>query len=182
MIQWILNFLAAIFAPKPIQIVPLPVDVKPSDPVVLSLSQKAYAIAKKELGVEETPGDRNNKRILQYHQATELEASEDSVPWCSAFMNWCIQGGDDKDGGKGTRDAMARSWLNWGQKVAVPQEGDTVIFSSPTRGSESGHVAFFVAKSFPGFIKVLGGNQSDSVCYENYPTALVLGYRRSLDG
>lgn len=98
---------------------------------------------------------------------------------CSSFMNWCIQSA----GGKGTRNAMARSWLNWGKTVLTPKEGDTVIFSSPLRGPSAGHVAFYVSHvPVAGYIKVLGGNQQDAVSYELYPTANVLGYRRSTDG
>lgn len=167
------------FDPKPTPIVVKP---KPSDPtnvVTKSLSQNAYEIAKTQLGVEEVDGDGNNKIILKYHQATDLKADEDAVPWCSSFMNWCIQSA----GGKGTRNAMARSWLNWGKTVLTPKEGDTVIFSSPLRGPSAGHVAFYVSHvPVAGYIKVLGGNQQDAVSYELYPTANVLGYRRSTDG
>lgn len=145
----------------------------------LTLSQKAYQIAQDEEGVAEVPGDGNNPRILEYDQATDLKATADSVPWCSAFMNWCIQ----KAGGSGTRSAAARSWLSWGKKVDVPQEGDTVVFSSPLRGADAGHVAFYIKKSkIPGFILVFGGNQNDCVCWERKSASLVLGYRRSLDG
>lgn len=155
---------------------PVPIEIPPN----ATLSQRAYAIAKGELGVMETDGDDDNARILEYDAATDLPKSmySDETAWCSAFHNFCMQ----KAGGNGTRDAMARSWLNWGKKITEPQEGDTVIFSSPARGPEAGHVAFFAGRLTPGFIRVLGGNQNNSVCYDTYPTALVLGYRRSTDG
>jgi uncharacterized protein (TIGR02594 family) len=143
----------------------------------LTLSEQAYIIAMNELGVAEVPGDGNSPRVLEYHKATGLQATEDEVPWCSAFANWCIQ----KAGGGGTKSAMARSWLRWGKAIEQPQAGDMVIFS---RGSDgySGHVAFYVKKIDDKTIQVLGGNQMDMVCVANYGTDRVLGYRRSLDG
>lgn len=145
----------------------------------MSLILKAFEIAKTQLGVKEVPGDGNSTKVLEYHKATDLKATSDSVPWCSAFVNWCVQ----KAGGKGTRDAMARSWLNWGKKAASPQAGDIVVFSRGTDGA-SGHVAFVyeTPSVMNPMIKVLGGNQDDMVCIKSYARARVLGYRRSLDG
>ena len=143
----------------------------------MTLLDRAFLVAKSQVGFEEIPGPDSEPQILKYHQCTYLKATDDSVAWCSAFANFCVQ----VAGGKGTRNAMARSWLNWGHSVDKPIPGDIVVFSAPLRGPDSGHVAFFVSKAIPGFITVLGGNQHDSVCYENYPTALILGYRRSND-
>jgi len=143
----------------------------------MTLLDRAFLVAKSQVGFEEIAGEENEPQILKYHECTDLKATDDETAWCSAFANFCVQ----TCGGKGTRSAAARSWLNWGRKVDVPRPGDIVVFSSPSRGPGSGHVAFFVAKGVPGFITVLGGNQSDKVCYENYPTAILLGYRRSLD-
>lgn len=50
----------------------------------------AYEIARAEIGVQEIAGVKHNERILQYHQATTLKAEADEVPWCSAFVNWCV--------------------------------------------------------------------------------------------
>jgi uncharacterized protein (TIGR02594 family) len=141
----------------------------------MSLNQKAFEVAKKELGISEVSGSGNNPRVIEYHRATSLKSTQDSVPWCSAFANFCIV----KAGGLGTNSAVARSWLHWGKEINAPMTGDVVVFSSPARGPEAGHVAFFVEKSSFGFIKVLGGNQNDEVCYKDEPTFLVLGYRRS---
>lgn len=155
---------------------PAPTPVAPQE----YLSLRAYRIARGEAGVAETDGDDDNPRIKEYDAATDLPKSMygDDIAWCSAFHNWCFQ----KAGGNGTRDAMARSWLNWGQKITEPKEGDTVVFSSPTRGPDSGHVAFYVKPGAPGFIMVWGGNQGNKVCLASYPKALALGYRRSTDG
>lgn len=133
----------------------------------------AYEIAKGEIGTKEVHGDPDNQRIVEYHQATSLKATDDETPWCSSFVNWCFK----QVGIPGTGSAAARSWLKWGMTVDIPQEGDLVIFrrgSSPT----AGHVAFFV-KSQGTLVYVLGGNQSDQVKVSAYKRSDVIGYRRA---
>ena len=126
-------------------------------------------IAKAEIGVKEIPGKKHNERILEYHKATSLESTEDEVPWCSAFVSWCLE----KAQVPSTRNAWARSYLAWGRKIETPVEGCIVVFS---RGSASGHVAFYLGES-DSQIKVLGGNQSNQVSIEYYPKSRLLGYR-----
>lgn len=171
--KWLIDLINIIFKKQEPEMPKAPTPSKE-----LTLIQNAYLIAKKEIGVKEVEGSEDNQRILEYHQATDLKASDDETAWCSAFMNWCVQ----KSGGGGTKDAMARSWLKWGKTIDEPQESDVVIFSAPLRGPQAGHVAFYVGPGTAGFINVLGGNQSNAVRYSMYPKALILGYRRSLDG
>lgn len=127
------------------------------------------AIAEKEIGVTEVDGDGNNNRIIEYHSATELKATEDSVPWCSAFVCWCLL----RAGQKSTYDAWARSYLSYGEKLEKPIPGCVVVFS---RGQESGHVGFFI-KEDALWTWVLGGNQNDEVCIAKYAKWRVLAYR-----
>jgi uncharacterized protein (TIGR02594 family) len=144
--------------------------------VKLTLCERAFATAYKELGVSEIYGEKHNPRILEYHKATDYGATQDEVAWCSSFVNWCIQ----KAGGKGTRSVRARSWLKWGKPVDVPQKGDVVIFSRPPE-TWTGHVAFFISDE-GATITVLGGNQSNKVKLSKYDKTRLLGYRRGLDG
>lgn len=94
--------------------------------------------------------------------------------WCADFVNATL----NKAGQKGTDSGMARSFLKWGEAVTgAPQQGDVAVFS---RGSDpaKGHVGFFDSINPDGTIKVLGGNQSDSVSFGDYPAERLLGYRR----
>lgn len=145
----------------------------------MRLIDAAFEFAKKEIGVHET-GD-NNPKIIQYLHSVDLDESEqetEETPWCSAFANWCIQ----KAGGKGTRNAMARSWLTWGKKLDKPEVGCIVVLWRGSKNSESGHVAFFVGYSDDKqMIKLCGGNQSDAVCIKEYAIDKVLGFRSSKD-
>lgn len=125
--------------------------------------------ALQEIGVKEKEhGD--NPRIIAYHAKTSLQAQSDEVPWCSAFVNWCVS----NCGIKSTRDAMARSWLSWGRSCDY-EKGCVVILKRGT--GWQGHVGFAVNKVGP-VVWILGGNQNNEVNITAYPTWRVLGYRK----
>lgn len=130
-----------------------------------------YNIAEAELGTKEIPGSQHNPRIVEYHATTSLAATNDETPWCSSFVNWCVQ----QAGIEGTNSAAARSWIRWGKKLSTPRKGCIVVYSS-SRGPTSGHVGFF--EGFRGNqILTLGGNQSNTVNFASYPSSRLLGYR-----
>lgn len=134
------------------------------------------AIAKREMdtGIDEAAGSRHNPRILEYHATTTLPdgiAGEDETPWCSSFVNWCIE----EAGVGGTDSAAARSWLTWGTALAEPRKGAVVVFRrdpDPTKG----HVAFYWGRSGDRIL-VLGGNQDNQVSIKGYPKTDLLGFR-----
>jgi uncharacterized protein (TIGR02594 family) len=106
----------------------------------------------------------------------------DEVPWCSAAVNFaCAMTGVQR-----TRDLRARSWLLVGVAIRLEQARrgfDVCIFkragdNSPATVIDApGHVAFFVGID-GNYIKVLGGNQGNSVSIARYPIADLLGIRR----
>lgn len=137
-------------------------------------------IAEKEIGVHEVKGGEN-PRILEYHAATSLHAREDEIPWCAAFVNWCLKQADVW----GTNSAAAISFASWGVKLTEPKEGCIVVIrqrksgTDQATGSSSGnHVAFF-QKIEGGRIFLLGGNQSDQVKVSSFGLASydVVAYR-----
>lgn len=129
-------------------------------------------VAMEELGVCEYPGKKHNPRIVEYHRTTTLKATSDEVPWCSAFVGWCLE----QVGIVGTRSAAARSWMQWGAAHLQAQRGSIVVFR---RGSNpaQGHVAFFLERVGDSLVKVLGGNQGNRVSVANYQEKDVIGYR-----
>jgi len=144
------------------------------------MKPKWLEIAEKEIGVTEKAGPANNQRIVQYHSTTTLKATQDSVPWCSSFVSWCIT----QAGLKGTNSAAAISWLNWGVPTE-PKEGAVTIIRQKQKGtdkatgsSSGNHVAFF-KKIEGGRIFLLGGNQSDQVKVSSFGLGSyeVIGYR-----
>lgn len=129
-------------------------------------------VAFDELGVKEVPGDGDNPRIVEYHQATTLKATDDEVPWCSAFVNWVMR----EAGYMYTRSAAARSWLTWGDEIELPVYGAVTVLRRGNNPAQ-GHVGFFVDQPEAGVIRLLGGNQSDSVNITVFPASRVIGYR-----
>ncbi len=130
-------------------------------------------MAKTYLGVAELPGGADNPIIQGVLRSTTLpreDADNDETPWCSAFHNKVYE----DCGIAGTDSAWAKSWLNWGRKIERPRYGCTVVF---TRDG-GGHVAWYVnSECQPGYINVLGGNQSDRVSIAPYRLDRVIGYR-----
>lgn len=142
------------------------------------LIERAFELAKKELGVHET--GNNNPRIVEYLKCVDLDESElnEGTPWCSAFMNFCIQ----QAGGKGTRNAMARSWLQWGKKLDQPVIGCIIVFWRGSIYGDEGHVAMFAGYSADKtMVMALGGNEDNCVEIKAYPASKILGFRTSLD-
>lgn len=128
------------------------------------------SIAIKELGVQEIKGEKHNPKILQYHDETSLNASDDETPWCSSFTNWCFAG----SGIEGTNKANARSWLEWGSEIKEPIYGCVAVLK---RGAPpQGHVGFLVSVGKDKII-LLGGNQGDRVSIASFNKSDVLGYR-----
>lgn len=133
---------------------------------------KWLEVALRELGVTEISGDSHNKRILEYHATTSLQATDDETPWCSSFVNWCMT----EAGLKGTDSAAARSWLDWGTVLDEPKTGCLVVLS---RGNNpnSGHVGFFIELvNNDKHVNLLGGNQRNMVMLDTFPVDKVLAY------
>jgi uncharacterized protein (TIGR02594 family) len=157
-----------------------PVAPAPAKPV--SPARPWMPLAEAELGVHENAAvGRHNSRIIEFHRSTTLRATEDEVPWCSSFVNWVMT----QAGRTGTNSAAAKSWLNWGATLTTPQVGAITIIkkkaagADQATGSSSGfHVGFFVSGSATQ-VRLLGGNQSDSVKYSSFSLSKydVKGYR-----
>ncbi len=131
-------------------------------------------IALAEAGVKEFCGNGDNPRIVEYLQSTMLESpwnANDETPWCSAFVNWCVE----RAGCEGTDSAWARSWFYWGTIIKSPERGCIAVFQRNNDGY-SGHVGFFIEENQNG-ISVLGGNQSNSVKTSWYSRDDLLGFR-----
>lgn len=135
----------------------------------------ALQIAERFVGIKEVKGAVDNPLILAMLGLDAKWPDHDEVPWCSAFVNfvaWLL-------GLSRSKNLMARSWLTVGDFVLpfeVKAGFDIVIFERPPN-PKSGHVAFFIDK-FGDVVKVLGGNQSDSVSTALYPIERVIAYRR----
>jgi len=133
-----------------------------------------FLIAMHELGIEELPGTQHNRRILEYHSTTRLDATEDEIPWCSSFVNWCVK----RSGLDGTNSARARSWVEWGEQIFKPALGDVVVFARGNNPAQ-GHVGFYAGGTYD-YVWVLGGNQSNTVKYSQYDRKKLICFRRGI--
>jgi uncharacterized protein (TIGR02594 family) len=133
------------------------------------------AKALSEIGVKEAPGAADNPDVVKYYAAVKGGYSHDSVPWCSAFANWCTR----EAGIEGTHSAAARSWLEWGVELERPRVGCIVVLDSVTRGPKAGHVGFLMSQPDLRHVVLIGGNQGDRVCAQPFSVGRVLpgGYR-----
>lgn len=129
------------------------------------------AAALGEIGVSEIAGPESATRVIAYHAATTLKATDDAVPWCSAFVNWCMK----QAGIAGSGSAAARSWLQWGERIDRPRLGGVAVLSRGTNPAQ-GHVGL-VLDEHGGALYLLGGNQGDRVGVQPFPSIRVLGYR-----
>lgn len=48
----------------------------------------SYHVAKTQKGIKEITGSVDNPKIVEYHQACTLQATDDETAWCSSFANW----------------------------------------------------------------------------------------------
>jgi len=143
-------------------------------PIELSASAPWLVVAEKEIGVSEVPGTANdNPRIVDYLETTPAVEAVDAVPWCSAYVNWCVE----RAGLNGTKNARARSWVEWGAALPLdaPRQGCITVLKRGTNPSQ-GHVGFYVATKEAG-LALLGGNQGDRVTVASFPADRLLAYR-----
>jgi uncharacterized protein (TIGR02594 family) len=148
-----------------------------------SLEMTAYKMAQRFVGLKEVPGSASSPQILSMLRLDKKWPKGDSVPWCSAFMNyvaWLLRLPRSKD-------LRARSWLGVGTSVPLEEAEpgfDVVILKrgggrqpGPSVLDAPGHVGLFAGRE-GSRILVLGGNQSDSVNVQSYPASRLLGIRR----
>lgn len=130
--------------------------------------------ARKNIGVQETKGGIHTPEVLKYWKDIRRGGiKDDETPWCAAFVGAMLE----RSGVKSTRFESAKSYLDWGQLLALPVVGCIVIFTR----EGGGHVGFVVGRDAKGNLLVLGGNQGDEVNIKTFPVSRVTGYRWPID-
>lgn len=131
-------------------------------------------IARKEVGTKEVIGQGSNPRILQYQGTCSGGTQDDAVPWCSAFVNFCVK----TAGFVGTNSLAARSWTDWGNGVTAFQPGAIVVLWRGSLNAATGHVGFYIGTRGDQVL-LLGGNQGDEVNVRGFPLERVIAKRMS---
>ena len=142
-------------------------------------------------GVFEFPGADNNARIVEYLEVAGTGESADSVPWCGAFMAFCMKrcGNPTAAGSVLPGSAQAARWLDWGEEAPDGlHPSGTVVVLRPQVPGTSGHVGMLIEDAAAGQgapagkIRLLGGNQGkpQRVCAVDFDEDQVAthGYRR----
>ena len=132
-------------------------------------------IASSQIGEKEIPGSEHNDQIISYAKETGISGvSNDEIPWCSTFVNWCAM----KANLPYSKKPNARSWINIGTTTTDPKPGDIVVFWRDSIQSWKGHVAIFLGfNNDKTKIFCLGGNQHNEVNISEYDSNRVLSFR-----
>lgn len=142
----------------------------------------AYELASRFVGVKEGPGAVNNPQVLAMLRLDDASVAGDSVPWCSAFVNyvaWLLRLPRSKS-------LAARSWLHVGTPIALQMAAPAFDVVVLNRGGSSdpaiagpGHVGFFAGwDRGADRVLVLAGNQGDTVSIARFPCENILGVQR----
>lgn len=89
--------------------------------------------------------------------------------WCAEFMNMM----ERKMGRPGTGSALAKSFLNYGQRVSAPRPGDIAVMSR--RGG--GHVGYVMSVD-GNKVKLISGNHGRKVGIGTYPRSRIIAIVR----
>jgi uncharacterized protein (TIGR02594 family) len=134
-------------------------------------NEPAWLVAARKLvGLREISGAKHAPEIVQMWKDIKRGGiKDDETPWCAAFVGSMLE----RSGVKSSRFESAKSYLNWGQLIALPVVGCVVVFTR----QGGGHVGFAVGRDKAGNLLILGGNQSDAVNIKAFPVSRVSGYR-----
>lgn len=136
-------------------------------------SQALYDRANSMKGLTET---RDGATLSGFFKASGVNLDPAKTAWCAAFVNAVLA----SNGVKGTGSLAASSFKNYGSGTIAPQQGDIVVLKPQTQdGATTGHVGFFEGMNKDGTIRVLGGNQGNSVKSSNFNARDVVSYRRA---
>jgi uncharacterized protein (TIGR02594 family) len=138
----------------------------------LDASPAWLKVAYAEIGQRRAPAGTSNPRVEEYNNATTLTGYDDKISWCSSFVNWCLA----QAGIEGTRSALARSWVEWGEAIEKPVLGCVAVVTREGVESWKGHVGFFIEATDEAVI-LLGGNQDEQVKLKAYPLTDLLALR-----
>lgn len=128
--------------------------------------------AKQHLGTSELPGPPSNETINNFfHDAGFKDIRDDSIPWCAAFVGAMLQ----RSGYTPSLSLLARSYMPWGSALDAPIKGAIAIFPRGSNPAE-GHVGF-ISGINSQTLEILGGNQNNQVCLQNWEKDKALGFR-----
>lgn len=145
-----------------------------------NINAQLIANAATYYGLEEKHGPDSEQVILDIiHRIFPGWRDDSSIAWCSLFMIEIAQNVGAEDTTHLKHPGLARGWLKVGQEIELEKLkfGDVVILTRGNPNNGKGHVGFFV-NMLDDRIYLLGGNQSNRVCVDDYDINRFLGGRR----
>ena len=130
-------------------------------------------IALAEQGQAEVAGGQHNPRIVEYHAATDLRATDDETAWCAAFVSWCLL----EAGLSSKRSARALDWASWGVNLDRPVLGALIVGTRPGGG---GHAGFYLGQR-DGKYLLINGNVGNKVAISTFEPSRVVAIRWPAD-
>lgn len=119
---------------------------------------------KEFLGKDKNGKPRNNPVILDWADDLDIHYPGDDIPWCGLFVAHCIGLTLQQETLPGN-PLGARQWEKYGDKT-TPRLGAVMVFWRKSKASGLGHVGFYSGENKDASAyRILGGNQSDSVCF-----------------
>jgi uncharacterized protein (TIGR02594 family) len=126
----------------------------------LTVPEKILIEASRFIGLQEIKGSEDNPIIMSMFQDIGHSwVKHDETAWCSCFINYVAKQCKLSRSGK----LNARSWLDVGEDIKTPRNGDIVVFWRESVNSWKGHVG-----------------QGNEVCISIYDKKRLLGFRRLL--
>lgn len=130
--------------------------------------------ALKLFGTVEAAGAANSPTIIGWADEVGGKVEDvyktDAIPWCGLFMAVVAK----RAGKQLPPDPLwALNWNKFGRGAGQPMLGDVLTFVR----NGGGHVALYVGEDATAY-HVLGGNQSDQVCFTRISKLRLSGVRR----
>lgn len=130
--------------------------------------------ARRLLGIEEGPGDANNRVILDWASDLGIPYKSDDIAWCGLFVSHCI-GATLSTEPLPPNPLGARNWLKFGGPCTV-RPGAIMVFWREKADGWKGHVGLYAGEDAAAY-HILGGNQSNKVSIARIAKNRLLGSR-----
>lgn len=131
--------------------------------------------ALKLYGTKEIYGTKHNQVILDWAKVVGIPelVKNDEQAWCGLFMAFVAIRGQKHVPMKSYDILRALKWVGFGTPVNEAMLGDVLVFKRPG----GGHVGMYVGEDDQNY-HVLGGNQSDMVCFRRFEKKRMIAIRR----
>ena len=139
-------------------------------------SPKILVQAKMLLGTKEIIGAIHNKTIMSWAKDLGLEKiyTSDEIAWCGLFMAEVCKRAGIETNLTSKESLWALNWSKFGTKQNVAMLGDILTF----KRNGGGHVGIYVGEDDTCY-HILGGNQSNMVCFSRIEKSRLNSIRRT---